>query len=164
MNAIKEFTGIFATEHRHVRDLLFSLVAAFQARDTARVRALVGEVTEATGPHFRYEEEEMYPQLVGIFGDEYVDKLLADHDGAIVNARELQGLASLEALTPAQADRGVHLVRQILPHVSDCEGLSIMIETFPEDRVDRILEARRTARAADLDLLTWAATTRDRRV
>ena len=32
----------------------------------------------------------MYPQLTGIVGDAYAGKLLADHDGAIRNARELQ--------------------------------------------------------------------------
>ncbi|MDB1088313.1 hemerythrin domain-containing protein [Streptomyces sp. ACA25] len=163
MTALKEFTEAFSAEHRQVRDLLLELVDAFGKQDIARVRALVGTVAEATGPHFRYEEEAMYPQLVHIFGTTYVEKLLADHDGAIRNARELLGLSSLASLTPAQAARGVELTREILPHVSDCEGLSIMVETFPEADIDRILTTRAAAQDAGLDLLTWAATERDRR-
>lgn len=161
---VQEFTEVFRTEHRGVRDLLLDLVQAFRLGDTERVRELVGAVDAATGPHFRYEEESMYPQLVAIFGDEYVDKLLADHDGAIRNVRLLRELAEHDELTPLRAERGIELTRQILPHVSDCDGLSIMVETFPEATVGDILSTRRAARAAGLPLLTWATTTRNRDV
>lgn len=66
----------------------------------------------------------MYPQLTGIFGDAYVGKLLADHDGAIRNAREMLWLAGNDALTEEQAKRGAGLTREILPHVCDCDGLT----------------------------------------
>jgi len=161
---VQEFTDVFRTEHRGVRDLLLDLVEAFRLRDTERVRELVAAVDAATGPHFRYEEESMYPQLVAIFGVEYVAKLLADHDGAIRNVRRLYELAEHDRLTPRQAETGIELTRGILPHVSDCDGLSIMVETLPEDTVDAILTTRRSARAAGLGLLTWAATARERDV
>lgn len=163
MSAVQEFTETFRTEHRQVRDLLLELVEAFGRLDAARARTLVTAVAEATGPHFRYEEEAMYPQLTGIFGDSYVEKLLDDHDGAIRNARELVQLAGHERLTEQQAGRGTELTRQILPHVSDCDGLSIMVETLPDESVERILTAREKALGAGLDLLTWAATDRERR-
>ena len=44
--------------------------------------------------------------------------------------------------------------RSILPHVSDCDGLSIMVERFPDERIRTILETRQRALAADVDLLT----------
>lgn len=163
MTAVEEFTEVFRAEHRQVRDLLLDLVRAFGERDAGRVRSMVAAVAQATGPHFRYEEEAMYPRLTAIFGDAYVGKLLADHDGAIRNARELQQLAGNDELTAQQAARGIELTRQILPHVSDCDGLSIMVETLPDDVSDRILSARVSALDAGLDLLTWAATTRERR-
>ena len=163
MTAVEEFTEVFRAEHRQVRDLLLDLVRAFGERDAGRVRSLVAAVAQATGPHFRYEEEAMYPRLTAIFGDAYVGKLLADHDGAIRNARELQQLAGNDELTAQQAARGIELTRQILPHVSDCDGLSIMVETLPDDVSDRILSARVSALDAGLDLLTWATTTRERR-
>lgn len=167
MTAVEEFTEVFRAEHRQVRDLLLDLlldlVRAFGERDAGRVRSMVAAVAQATGPHFRYEEEAMYPRLTAIFGDAYVGKLLADHDGAIRNARELQQLAGNDELTAQQAARGIELTRQILPHVSDCDGLSIMVETLPDDVSDRILSARVSALDAGLDLLTWATTTRERR-
>ena len=161
VTAVQEFTEVFRAEHRRVRDLLLGLAGAFGDRDTGR--ALVAAVAETTGLHFRYEEEAMYPQLAGIFGDAYVGKLLAGHDGAIRNARELLGLAGNDELTEEQAGRGTELTRQILPHVSDCDGLAIMVETLPGGAAGRILAARKAALGAGLDLLTWAATARDRR-
>lgn len=162
VTAVEDFTDVFRAEHRQVRDLLLELVAAFDERDAARVRVLVGAVAQATGPHFRYEEEAMYPRLTAIFGDAYVAKLLADHDGAIRNACELQALAGHDGLTAQQAARGIELTRQILPHVSDCDGLSIMVETLPDEVSGAILLARNAALDAGLDLLTWAGTTRER--
>ncbi|NUP47396.1 MAG: hemerythrin domain-containing protein [Catenulispora sp.] len=162
MNAVQEFTEVFRTEHRQVRDLLLELVRAFQERDARRARSLLTAVAEATGPHFRYEEEAMYPQLTGIFGDVYVGKLLADHDGAIRDSRELLALVGHDELTEEQAARGVELTRRILPHVSDCDGLTIMVETLPDEVVHDILWAREAALDAGLDLLDWAATTRAR--
>lgn len=164
MTAVQEFTEVFRTEHRQVRDLLLELVRAFDERDARRARSLVATVAQATGPHFRYEEEAMYPRLTAIFGDAYVGKLLTDHDGAIRNARELQRLAGNDELTAEQAARGIELTRQILPHVSDCDGLAIMVETLPGEVADGILSARTSALDAGLDLLTWAATTRERPV
>lgn len=163
MTAVEEFTEVFRAEHRQVRDLLLGLTRAFRERDAEHARSLVAAIAVATGPHFRYEEEAMYPQLTGIFGDTYVSKLLADHDGAIRNARELQRLAGRETLTEEQAEQGVGLAQQILPHVSDCDGLAIMIETLPGEAVSRILTTRSAALEANLDLLTWAATERARR-
>jgi hypothetical protein len=162
VTAVQELTEVFRAEHRQVRDLLLGLAGAFGDRDDGRARALVAAVAEAAGPQFRYEEA-MYPQLTGIFGDAYVGKLLADHDGAIRNARELLWLAGHDELTEEQAGRGTELTRQILPHVSDCDGLAIMVETLPGEAVSRILAARKSALDVGLDLVTWAATARDRR-
>jgi len=161
VTAVQECTELFRTERRQARDLLLELAGAFGDRDAGRGRALIAAVAEATGPYFRYGEEAMYPQLTGIVGDAYAGKLLADHDGAIRNARQLQRLAGHDELTEEQAGRGAELTRQILPHVSDCAGLTIMVETLPDDAADRILPARKAAQEANLDSLTWAATARE---
>jgi hypothetical protein len=156
------FTDIFRQEHRAVRDRLFDLIEAFRSGDTVRARDLLAEVTALTGPHFRYEEESLYPSLVEVFGREYVDKLLGDHDGAVRTVRRLIELAGRDGLDASQRAEAVAGVQSILPHVSDCDGLSIMVERFPEDRIRTILDTRRQAQASNLDLLTWAGSVRER--
>jgi len=157
------FTAYFGKEHRGARDLLLALVRAFEDRDQARARELLGTLARLAGPHFRYEEEALYPELVPLFGPEYVDKLLVDHDVAIDSARKLVVLADQAALTDDEIAEARSLVRKILPHVTDCDGLSIMVELLPESTVETLLETRKAAIAENLDLFAWAADARTRR-
>ena len=61
-----DFALIFRDEHRVVRDTLLDLIQAFEDRDREWIRALLNGVARFTGPHFRYEEESMYPALTGL--------------------------------------------------------------------------------------------------
>jgi hypothetical protein len=159
-----QFTQIFREEHRAVRDGLLDLILAFQERDRNRIQSLLGQVAALTGPHFRYEEEALYPGLVEIFGEEYVEKLLGDHDQAIGRAKALVELAGKEQLSNDDVTKATRIIRTILPHVSDCDGLSIMVERLPESKVRSVLEARDRSHQAGLDLLRWASQVRTRPV
>jgi hypothetical protein len=94
-----EFTNIFREEHRVVRDALFELLRALRARDRVGITTLLDQIKRYTGPHFRYEEESLYPMLVPIFGEEYIEKLYEDHDRAIGSARKLLEIAQKGFLT-----------------------------------------------------------------
>ncbi|MBI3942475.1 MAG: hemerythrin domain-containing protein [Chloroflexi bacterium] len=158
----EHFTQIFREEHRKVRDGLLDLVQAFQARDRARILYLLNELAILTGPHFRYEEEALYPSLVVIFGESYIEQLVGDHDRAIANAGRLIELAAQDPLTDDNIAEALRLVRKILPHVSDCDGLSIMVERLPEAQVQSILDTRKQALHAGLGLLQWSSQVRGR--
>ena len=158
------FATVFREEHRVVRDLLLDLVDAYESANPERAKKVLAEIARITGPHFRYEEETLYPALVPVFGAEYIEKLLGDHDFAIASARRLVELTDGRALSAAETAEAVRLTRGILPHVSDCEGLTIMVELFPEPAVESVLEARDRAREEGLDILTWARKVRTRPV
>lgn len=155
------FTRQFRAEHREVRDALFDLSDAFAAHDAAGAGALLGKIAGLTGPHFRYEEETMYPSLVQIFGADYVSALIDDHDGVIAGARRLVELAG-GPIDDAVAVEAKSVVQGMLPHVSDCDGLSIMVERLSDAEVDAIFATRDRALADGLDLLTWDETVRSR--
>jgi hypothetical protein len=157
-----EFAKAFREEHREIRDTLFALSKAFEQRDKNRINEMLGKTAALTGPHFRYEEEALYPSLIEIFGDAYIEKLLEDHDRAIAGANALVQLAQKDRLTSEDSQRATELVRTILPHVSDCEGLSIMAETLPEQRIRNILAARDACQREGLDLIEWATKVRRR--
>jgi hypothetical protein len=162
MMLAERFTELFRVEHRQVRDGLLELIEAFEARDQEGARTLLARLAALTGPHFRYEEEALYPALVGIFEEAYVELLLSAHDKAIASARRLVALASQDALSDEQVREAVHLIRTILPHVSDCDGLSIMTERLPQGQVQAVLDARDRSLREGLDLLQWAAQVRAR--
>ncbi len=157
-----QFSQIFRDEHREIRDTLLDLIVAFQERDKARIQTLLQQTATCTGPHFRYEEEALYPSLVEFFGEEYIEKLLQDHDQAIGTAGKLVELAGKEQLNNEDVTEATRLIRGVLPHVSDCEGLSIMVERLPEEKVSAILAARDQADQAGLDLIQWAEQVRTR--
>lgn len=151
------FSTMFRSEHRQVRDLLLELVQALQNREKDRIPALLIEVARCAGPHFRYEEEALYPLLVQFFGAEYVRKLFHEHDRAIAAAKELVAFAGAKAQTEEDWNSAIHTVRSILPHVTDCDGLSILVERLPDEQVLSVLAARDKAQNAGLDLLVWAS-------
>jgi hypothetical protein len=158
----EQFTQIFRDEHRQIRDVFLELIEAFRVRDKARIGSLLEQAATYTGPHFRYEEESLYPALVEIFGQEYIEKLLRDHDRAIGAAQRLIELAGTEPLQDEDISEATRLIRSILPHVSDCDGLSIMVERLPEGKVQTILETRDRSRQAGLNLLQWTEQVRNR--
>lgn len=160
----QQFAEQFRAEHRQVRDLLLRLLQAFEQRDTRRAAELVQSIAVLTGPHFRYEEEAVYPALVSIFGEDYVQKLLSDHDRVISSAARLSALAQKQTLEEGEVQEAVRLIRAILPHVSDCDGLSIMVECLPDEQVQQIMDTRSRSLADNVDLLRWATTLRERPV
>ena len=157
-----QFTEIFREEHRKIRDTLLELIDAFSVRDLQRARTLLQRTAQYAGPHFRYEEETLYPALVQIFGEKYVEYLFSEHDRAIGRAGKLVELASKTILSNADVKQAVELIRAILPHVSDCDGLSIMVERLPEQTVQGVLDARERSNRSGLDLMQWTQQVRKR--
>ncbi len=160
MSAMTQFGAVFKDEHRAIRDVLLNLIQAFRNRDLASVRNFLNQAAALAGPHFRYEEESLYPALTAVLDEEQVEKLLGDHDRAIDAARKLVGLATLDELNEQEAEAGARYARSLLPHVFECDGLSIMAELLPEQTMQQVLETRHRSREANLDLLRWADTVR----
>lgn len=158
--AIEEFAAVFRQEHRAIRDAILDLIDGARRGNRAEAGRLVGELAKLAGPHFRYEEEGLYPALSGLFGPERVESLRNEHDAASRAAHELSALVEGERFGAAERGRVETLARGLLAHVSDREGLSIMVERLAENEVAAILGARRRAWRDDVGLLAWAETLR----
>jgi hypothetical protein len=89
-----------------------------------------------------------------------VQKLLSDHDRAVDAARKLEQLAAQSELTGQEAQNGASYARSLLPHVFECDGLSIMAELLPDETMQQVLDARGRSLSANLDILRWADTVR----
>lgn len=163
LNLAEHFANVFREEHREIRDTLLTLIRSFETLDVAQAATNLRKVLEVMGPHFRYEEESMFPALTPLFGSEYVDRLLTEHDIAIGIAIRLDNAASQSEMTVAEGSRMASLIRsRLLPHVSDCDGLSIMVERLPYETISAILTARDLALSQGLDLFSWASRIRKR--
>ncbi|MFO0795804.1 MAG: hemerythrin domain-containing protein [Candidatus Brocadiaceae bacterium] len=151
----------FREDHRKVRDGLLELMEALQSKDIATARKILGKINVLVGPHFRYEEETLYPTL-RVFLGEYVDQLLKEHDGVIATARSCAALLKKDSLTDGEAKQAVSAARTLLIHVSNCDGLSILSERLNKKEIDTLSEKLAAARKAGVSLLDWADTIRNK--
>jgi len=151
-----QFTEAFREEHRQMRDMLLGLMAAVEANDVESVRRGIEEMAAHAGPHFHHEEQVLYPALAEIYGDDYVERLGAEHDAALEAVRELAELAEAEEITPQGAEYGLELIRRLLPHVSDRDGLAMIVEVLPEETVHEIVRGREKSKRSGKTLLELA--------
>jgi len=151
----------FREDHRKVRDGLLAMIEALKAKDVKKAREILNNLNVLVGPHFRYEEETLYPTL-RVFLGEYVDQLLKEHDGVIDTARKCAELLQKDTLTDEEAEEAANAARALLIHVSNCDGLAILSERLSAQELDVLGEKFAAAREAGVPLLDWAATIRQK--
>ncbi len=145
----------FREDHRKVRDSVLEIAEALRNRDIKKAREVLGRLDAMVGPHFRYEEESLYPTLRKFLG-EYVDDLLKEHDSAIETARACAELLSKDELTDEEAREAERQAMALLVHVSNCDGLAILSERLDEKELDALGEKFAEAREKGVPLLEWA--------
>ena len=149
----------FREDHRKVRDGLLNLASAAEAGDVTKAREILGQIDTMVGPHFRYEEETLYPALKEFLGD-YVDSLIGEHDGAVETAKTAARLLSQASLSREEGREVAKAARALLIHVSNCDGLNILAERFSQEKLDGLAERYEQSRAEGVPLLRWADTIR----
>lgn len=153
----------FREDHRKVRDGLLELASAAQRGDLPGARNTLGAIDALVGPHFRYEEESLYPTLKEFLG-EYVDRLIEEHDGAIKTARAAAGLLAKPSLSTEEANAAASAAIALLIHVSNCDGLNILAERLSKEQLDELAVKYQKSRDSNVPLLKWADTIRARKV
>jgi len=155
MTKVADPIAEFRDDHRKVRDGLLDLSEAIQKKQVPQARRILGDLNVMVGPHFRYEEEALYPALKTFLG-EYVDQLIKEHDGVIATARTAAQLLGKDSLTDAEAAAATRAARSLLVHVSNCDGLAILTEKFSQNEMDELARKYTAAREAGVALLDWA--------
>lgn len=155
LNVIAEFRN----DHRKVRDSILAITEAIGKKDVKKAREILGELNDLVGPHFRYEEEYLYPALRKFLGD-YVGQLLGEHDGVIETAKKCATLLQKESLTEEEAEDARKAAMALLVHVSNCDGLAILSERFTSEELEELGRRFEESRKAGIPLLEWADTIR----
>jgi hypothetical protein len=62
---------------------------------------------------------------------------------------------SHDPITDEDVEEGERLIRNMLPHVTDCDGLVLAIEVLPEDRRRAIFAARDRALGNPVTMMDW---------
>jgi len=151
----------FREDHRKVRDGLLEIIEALEAKDILSSRKILATINTLVGPHFRYEEETLYPALRVFLGD-YVDQLLKEHDNVIETARACLELLQKNHLTDEETKQAANAARALLVHVSNCDGLAILSERLDKKELDRLSDKYESTREAAVPLLEWATNIRNK--
>ncbi len=151
----------FREDHRKVRDDLLDLASAAEGGELAKARDILGHIDTLVGPHFRYEEEALYPAMKEFLG-EYVDSLIEEHEGAIGTARTAANLLSKSSLSPEEGRTIASAAKALLVHVSNCDGLNILTERLSQEKLDELGKHYARSRSEGVPLLRWADTIRKR--
>jgi hypothetical protein len=157
LDAIEEFRQ----DHRKVRDGLLSMATALGQNEVAKAREILGGLNALVGPHFRYEEEALYPAMKQFLG-EYVDQLFEEHDGVIKTAKDCVQLLSKDSLSQQEADEAIKATRALLIHVSNCDGLAILTERLTSQELSALADKYSQTRKEGVPLLDWADSVRKR--
>jgi hemerythrin len=145
----------FREDHRKVRDGILEITRALKEKDVATARKILGTLNELTGPHFRYEEEYLYPALRGLLG-EYVDQLYREHDQVVETAKVCAELLSKDEISDEEAEVAQKAAMALLVHVSNCDGLAILSERFTDEEIKDLGDRFADARDEKISLLEWA--------
>ncbi len=153
----------FREDHRKARDGLLDIIEALNAKDVVRAREILGNLNILLGPHFRYEEETLYPTLK-VFLGEYVDQLVKEHDGVIETARTCAQLLEKDTLTDEEGEQAANAARALLVHVSNCDGLAILSERLSSQELKELGVKFAAARETGVSLLDWAEKIRKKQI
>jgi hemerythrin len=149
----------FREDHRMVRDAILDITAALKVKDMDKAREILGMLNDLTGPHFRYEEEYLYPLMKEYLG-EYVDQLITEHDNVIETAKVCAELLAKDDLTDEESASAQKAAMAMLIHVSNCDGLAILSERIDQKELDALGDRFAEAREKGIGLLEWADTIR----
>jgi hypothetical protein len=154
-----KFLETFKQEHQTILDGLLDLRGAIRQRDAARAQELVRALDQVMGPHFRVEEEALYPMLTDYLGTENVRNLLDEHRGAIAAMHLFKQHMGDPAWLQAQGPEALKMLEGFFMHVTSCDGLSIIIERFSDTQKIELAEHLDRVQAEPLPLTEWRPAT-----
>jgi len=151
-------------DHKKVRDILLNLIDAIRGLDATKAFEYLIILDKLGGPHFRFEEETMYPVMKRFYGEEYYTRLLEEHDRVIRAATQIAETLGKGTIKAEDAQKLVKTIQnEIMPHPITCSGLEIFMERLSPEELDEIAESIVPARDAGVPLLEWADTIRARK-
>jgi uncharacterized protein Yka (UPF0111/DUF47 family) len=151
-------------DHKMVRDNLLSMIDAIRRNDSTKAFELLINLDKLGGPHFRAEEETMYPAMKRFYGEDYYERLLQEHDSVINAAKKIAETLGKGKLSPEDIKNLVTILQnEIMPHPITCSGLEILMERLNQEDLDKIAKNLLTARKEDIPLLEWADNMRERK-
>ncbi|HVY55760.1 MAG TPA: hemerythrin domain-containing protein [Thermodesulfobacteriota bacterium] len=149
------FLDAFKEEHKIILNNLLSLKDAVKRKDTGDAEKLVRFLDDIMGPHFRVEEEALYPMLTEYFGEDNVERLLEEHTMATDAMNDFKNNIGSEQYMREHGEDTLKKLQGFFLHVTSCDGLSIIIEKFSDDQKKNLDAHLMKVRDEAVPLTVW---------
>jgi hemerythrin len=152
----------FRSEHAKIRDALLDLIDAINRRDVPKALEILTRLNVMVGPHFRWEEESLYPLMEKFFGKQYLEYLLGVHDRIVRRAKEILEILGAGEIKPEQVETLSNIVRnEIIPHPIECDGIALFAEKLSEKEIEKLRDDLERIHKEGIPLLEWAEKIKD---
>ncbi len=151
----------FTKYHYKQRNLLMDIVESIKKDQIREAQKKLEELSTLTGPNFRYEEETLYPKLMGIYGEDYINKLLDEHDKTIEKAKELKSLLNRDSISEEEKELLYITLSPLLTHIAKCENLSVHIREMSGEDIQDIYQSMSNPKYEKMDLFEYTGQIRD---
>ncbi len=155
MNIQEKFIKAFKQEHQRILDGLLALREAIRKIDTKQASEIVERLDSIMGPHFRVEEEALYPMLTEYLGQENIQNLLSEHQEAVEVLYNFKKYIGDEAWLSAHREEVLKKLVGLFMHVTSCDGLSIIIERFSDRQKTKLADYLDHVRTQSQPLTQW---------
>ncbi len=149
------FLEAFKEDHKIILDKLLNLKDAVKRKETKDAENLVKFLDNIMGPHFRVEEEALYPMLTEYFGEDNVERLLEEHTMATEAMNEFKHNIGSEQYMREHGEDTLKKLQGFFLHVTSCDGLSIIIEKFSDDQKNNLDAHLTKVRDEAIPLTVW---------
>jgi hemerythrin len=135
----QDFIKGFQNDHRKVIDHLIELQAAIQADEMPKARDILKSLDRLVGPHFKFEEEHLYPEL-RLFLGERIDEMLKEHEGAVSITGSLVNYLSKDKHSQEEKKAALRDLSGFFVHAANCDGLVLLAERLTEEKRRELTE------------------------
>lgn len=156
---IEEIVRNFRSDHRNISNLLIQLEGSLKSKNVMKAKEILGKINNLSGPHIRFEEEFLYPELKRFMGD-YIDRFYMENDMLIHTVRSFFALLEKGTLTDQEVFQSIDAVRMLLVHICNSEGLLLLSEMLDRKVIMRLTEENEACKRDSVPMLKWADTMR----
>ena len=136
----------FLDDHRVLIAGIKGVIEAVERGDQRTAVELAAELDQQAGAHMAFEEEVFYPRLAEVYGTEFVEQMVSEHEAG---QRAVRTLLARNHDRPLSPEQRAHLLEDLdvaLKHVMSCgtmlSELSSGTEEVDAQSLDRLRRLR----------------------
>jgi hypothetical protein len=138
----------FLDDHRVLIAGIKGIIEAVEGGDSAKAVALASELDQQAGAHMAFEEEVFYPRLAEVYGDEFVEQMISEHEAGQRAVRTLLARNHDRPLTTRQREHLLEDLDVALKHVMSCGTMLSELSSGADEQDARALDRLRRLRDA----------------